>query len=160
MALKEQIFNYLLHHQSPRHVVMPQWEKVQHIAVLHDNGDISDLVQKLTRQTPAAAPKQVDVFVVPDKKQVCTLLNRPKKEVIRTLTARKYDLFIDLTQQPTLVSLYMALYIRAAFKVGRHTREGIYDLTIDTPAQDTPDYLFAQIIKYLHIFTTPSEKEI
>lgn len=157
MAIQEQIFNYILHHQPPRRVVMPQWEKVRHIAVLHDNGDISALVRQLTRQTTAANPKQVDVFAVPDKKQVCTLLNRPKKEVIRAVTAQEYDLFIDLTQQPTLVSLYMALYIRAAFKAGRHTREGIYDLTIDTPAQDTPDFLFAQIIKYLHIFTTPSE---
>lgn len=154
MSLKEKIFNYIQHHQSPRHVVMPRWEKVHRIAVLHDGGDISALTRQLSNHGNAAAKRQIDTFTVPDKKQVCALLSRPKKEVLRTLTANEYDLFIDLTQRPTLVSLYMALYVRASFKVGRYTRDGIYDLTINTPAQDNPDYLFTQIIKYLDMFTT------
>lgn len=133
---------------------MPRWDKVHRIAVLHNSGDISVLTRQLANHGNAATPRQIDVFAVPDKRQVCALLSRPKKEVLRTLTANEYDLFIDLTQHPTLVSLYMALYVRAAFKVGRYTRDGIYDLTINTPAQDTPDYLFTQIIKYLDMFTT------
>lgn len=154
MSLKEHIFNYILQHQSPRRVVMPRWEKVQRIAILHNGGDISALPRQLANHGNAATPRQIDVFAVPAKKQVCALLSRPKKEVLRALTAAEYDLFIDLTQHPTLVSLYMALYVRAAFKVGRYTRDGIYDLTINTPAQDNPDYLFTQIIKYLDMFTT------
>lgn len=154
MTIKEHIFNYILQHQSPRRVVMPRWEKVQRIAILHDGGDISALTRQLANRGNAATPRQIDVFAVPAKKQVCALLSRPKKEVLRALTAAEYDLFIDLTQHPTLISLYMALYVRAAFKVGRYTRDGIYDLTINTPAQDNPDYLFTQIIKYLDMFTT------
>lgn len=156
MSLKEQIFNYIRRNRPARNVVMPRWDRPCRIAILHDGGDVSALVRQLTADSTPATRKQVDVFAVPDKKQVCALLSRPKKEVLRAITAQEYDLLIDLTQQPTLVSLYMALYIRAAFKVGRYTRDGIYDLTINTPAQDTPDYLFTQIIKYLHIFTTPS----
>lgn len=157
MSFKEKIFNYLLQHRPARQVIMPRWDKPCRIALLHDGGDVSPLVRQLTEGSTSATQKQVDVFTVPDKKQVCTLLQRPKKEVIQAVTAHEYDLLIDLTQQPSLVSLYMAMYIRAAFKVGRYTRDGIYDLTINTPPQDTPNFLFTQIIKYLHMFATPSK---
>ena len=66
--------------------------------------------------------------------------------------ARKFDVLIDLTQTASLTMQYMALDIRADFKVGRFLREGIHDLTIDTAPQEAPDYLFEQIIKYIEMF--------
>lgn len=157
MSLKEKIFNYLLQHRPARQVIMPRWDKPCRIALLHDSSDVSMFVRQLTEGSTPTAQKQVDVFAVPDKKQVCSLLSRPKKQVIQAITAHDYDLLIDITRHSTLVSLYMAMYIRAAFKVGRYTRDGIYDLTINTPPQDTPNFLFTQIIKYLHVFATPSK---
>jgi hypothetical protein len=45
----------------------------------------------------------------------------------------------------------MGMAIRADFKVGRFMREGIHDLTIDTPSQAAPDYLFEQILRYIEM---------
>jgi hypothetical protein len=156
MSLKEKIFNYLLNKQPKRIVTMPQWDKPCKIAVLHDGGDITALIGRLQKGDTPAAKRQITVFTLPDEKEVCALLDRPKKAVIQRITADQFDLLIDLTQQVTLTSLYMALYIRANFKVGRYTRDGIYDLTINTPPQDTPDFLFEQILKYLNLFTNPA----
>ena len=97
--------------------------------------------------------KEVVVFTLPNQKQISWLTERPKSEIRELVMARHFDVLIDLTQHPSLTMQYMAMYVRADFKVGRHTREGIYDMTIDTPAQETPDYLFEQIIKYINMFS-------
>ena len=47
----------------------------------------------------------------------------------------------------------MAMYIRTDFKVGRFIREGIHDLTINTPPQAAPDFLLEQIIRYINMFS-------
>ncbi len=148
MSIKENIFNYILHKQPQRQVVMPQMEQVRYIAVLHDADDIAHIVKQLSIYRA-----RIDTFTQPDKKHTNRLLSRPSKEVIRAITTQQYDLLIDLTQQPNLLSYYMAMYIHANFKVGRHTREGIYDLTIDTPPQPTPDFLYQQSIKYINMLT-------
>ena len=80
------------------------------------------------------------------------LTERPKKEIREFISARKFDVLIDLTQEPSRTMKYMAMDIRADFKVGRFIQEGIHDLTIDTPSQATPDYLFEQIVKYIEMF--------
>ena len=72
--------------------------------------------------------------------------------MLSLLTAREFDVMIDLSQYPDLTMQYMAMHINAKFKTGRYMRDGILDMTIDTPAQETPDYLFEQVIRYLKMF--------
>ena len=145
--LRERIFAWILKRQPARTIIMPQWDKVRSVVVLYPNDNIQHIIKKIEQDE-----KEVVVFTLPDKKQINWFTERPKTELRELLTARQFDLLIDLTQQPSRTLQYMAMYIRADFKVGRFMREGIYDLTIDTPPQAAPDYLFEQIIRYINMF--------
>lgn len=146
-ALREKIFAWRLKRQAIRNVVMPNWEKVRNIAILYPNNNIPHIIHQIE-----TSDKDVVLFTMPDTKQINWLTDRPKAEVRELLMARKFDVLIDLTQTASLTMQYMALDIRADFKVGRFLREGIHDLTIDTAPQEAPDYLFEQIIKYIEMF--------
>ena len=145
--LREKIFAWILKRQATRRVVMPQWDTLRTVAVLYPNDNIQHIIQQIEKDE-----KEVVVFTLPDKKQIDWITERPKKEIREILTARQFDLLIDLTQQPSLTMQYMAMDIQADFKVGRFIREGIHDLTIDTAPQEAPDYLFEQIVKYIKVF--------
>lgn len=146
-ALREKIFAWRLKRQAIRNVVMPNWEKVRNIAILYPNNNIPHIIHQIE-----TSDKDVVLFTMPDTKHINWFTERPKAEVRELLMARKFDVLIDLTQTPSLTMQYMALDIRADFKVGRFLREGIHDLTIDTAPQEAPDYLFEQIIKYIEMF--------
>ena len=145
--LREKIFAWILKRQATRRVVMPQWDTLRTVAVLYPNDNIQHIIQQIEKDE-----KEVVVFTLPDKKQIDWITERPKKEIREILTARQFDLLIDLTQQPSLTMQYMGMDIQADFKVGRFIREGIHDLTIDTAPQEAPDYLFEQIVKYIKVF--------
>ena len=145
--LREKIFAWILKRQAERKVVMPQWDKVRTVAVLYPNDNIQHIVKQIEQ-----AEKEVILFTMPDKKEICRLTERPKTEVLDWISAREFDVLIDLTQQPSLTMQYMAMSVRADFKVGRFMREGIHDLTIDTPPQAAPDFLFEQVLRYIEMF--------
>ena len=145
--LREKIFAWILKRQATRRVVMPQWDTLRTVAVLYPNDNIQHIIKQIEKDE-----KEVVVFTLPDKKQIDWITERPKKEIREILTARQFDLLIDLTQQPSLTMQYMGMDIQADFKVGRFIREGIHDLTIDTAPQEAPDYLFEQIVKYIKGF--------
>ena len=145
--LREKIFAWILKRQAARTVIMPQWDKVRSVVVLYPNNNIQHIIQQLKQMG-----KEVVIFTMPDKKQINWLTERPKTEIRELVTARHFDVLIDLTQHPSLSMQYLAMDIRADFKVGRFIREGIHDLTIDTAPQEAPDYLFEQIMKYIKVF--------
>ena len=145
--LREKIFAWMLKRQATRQVVMIKWDTVRTVAVVYPNDNIQHIIKQIEKDE-----KEVVVFTLPDKKQIDWITERPKKEIREILTARQFDLLIDLTQHPSLTMQYMAMDIQADFKVGRFIREGIHDLTIDTAPQEAPDYLFEQIVKYIKVF--------
>ena len=145
--LREKIFAWILKRQLARKVVMPQWNEIRRVVVLYPNGNIQHIIKQIEN-----SGKEVVQFTLPDKKDINWLTKRPNSDVRERIMARHFDLLIDLTQQPSLTMQYMAMYIRADFKVGRFIREGIHDLTIDTPPQVAPDYLLEQILKYINMF--------
>ena len=145
--LREKIFAWILKRQAARTVIMPQWDKVRSVVVLYPNDNIQHIIQQLKQMG-----KEVVIFTMPDKKQINWLTERPKNEIRELIMARHFDVLIDLTQHPSLSMQYLAMDIRADFKVGRFIREGIHDLTIDTAPQEAPDYLFEQIMKYIKVF--------
>ena len=145
--LREKIFAWLQKRQAARQIIMPQWDHIRSVVILYHNDNIQHIIKQIQAQD-----KDVVLFTMPDKKDVCWLTERPKTDIIESITARKYDILIDLTQEPSRTLQYMAMYIRADFKVGRFIREGIHDLTIDTPPQAAPDYLLEQILRYIDMF--------
>lgn len=147
MNIREKIFEFVLKHQPKRKVCMPHWDSVKSIAILYPEDSIQHIVNKLD-----GMGKEVIFFGLPEKKDINWWTARPKKDMLSLLTAREFDVMIDLSQSPELTMQYMAIYINAKFKTGRYMRDGILDMTIDTPAQDTPDYLFEQVIRYLKMF--------
>ena len=146
--LREKIFAWLLKRQASRKVAIPQWDKVRSVAILYPNDNIQHIIKQIEQ-----ADKEVVLFTLPDKKHINWLTERPKAEERELLVARRFDVLIDLTQTPSRTMQYMAMDIRADFKVGRFIREGIHDMTIDTVSQETPDFLFEQIIKYIKMFS-------
>lgn len=152
MNIREMIWRYFLHRQPKRKVVMRAWDSIHTIAIIYDCGDEASILQQLSTEN-----KHIDFFTLPNKQDILWLSQRPSKQILNHIRDYHYDLLIDLTQQPTLTMHYMALYTRSDFKVGRHTCEGIYDLTINTPAQPSPYYLLEQIMRYINMFTTKQE---
>ena len=146
--LREKLFEFILRRQAARKVVMPNWKNVRSVVVLYPDNSIPHIIDQIQ-----AADKEVVFFSLPEKKEINWLTEQPKTEVKELLVARRYEVLIDLTQESTLTMQYMAMYLRADFKVGRHMRNEIYDLIIDTPAQNTPDYLFEQIVRYLEMLS-------
>lgn len=146
--LREKMFTWIMHRQAARKVKMPNWEKVRSVAVLYPTDTIPHIIQEIEQ-----ANKDVVLFTLPEKNHICWLTERPSRKVIDKITTRSFDVLIDLSQEPMRTLQYMAMYIPADFKVGRHMRDGIHDLTIDTPPQATPDYLYEQILRYIHMFT-------
>ena len=144
--LREKIFEWFLKRQAMRTVHIPNWKQVRSVAVLYPNNNIQHIIKQIEQ-----ADKDVVVFTMPEKQDICWLIERPKKEILERISARPFDILIDLSQEPSRTLQYMGMAIRADFKVGRFMREGIHDLTIDTPSQAAPDYLFEQILRYIEM---------
>lgn len=144
--LREKIFEWFLKRQAARTVHIPHWKQVRSVAVLYPNNNIQHIIKQIEQ-----ADKDVVVFTMPEKQDICWLTERPKKEILERISARPFDILIDLSQEPSRTLQYMGMAIRADFKVGRFMREGIHDLTIDTPPQAAPDYLFEQILRYIEM---------
>jgi hypothetical protein len=130
---------------------MYPWTDIRSIVILHEGHAVGKIIQQLQREG-----KQVYEVVMPDKKDICWLTDMPKKAIRENIQSRHYDLLIDLTQQSSITMQYMAMYIQAGMKTGRNIGKTIYDLSIDTPAQDNPNYLYEQIVKYIQMFTKGS----
>ena len=147
-AIRQKIFDWHLRHQATRQVVMYPWQDIRSVLILHEGLEVEHIAQQLR-----SMGKEVQVCAMPDKKEISWLTGMPKKEVRERLHSRHYDMLMDLTQQTNITMQYMALYTRTGIKTGRDIGKKLYDLSIDTPAQPTADFLFEQIVKYIQMFT-------
>ena len=165
MNLKETIFKYKQRKQPAREAVFPDFKNVRSVLVLFEsewreqNAFVYAIAQKLIDED-----KDVVSWGYCDKKDTLspilphmrvlgrrdfTIFGTPKDETIHDLQKRHYDLLIDLTQHDCLALRYLAMYTHADFKTGLNLGTGIHDLLISTEPQETPDFLFEQIVKYL-----------
>lgn len=163
--IKNWVYNYKASKQPERNVVFPDFNNVRSVLVLFE----SDLLEKNTVVKSIAnelgkEDKDVVLWGYCEKKDIQSpilphlrilgtrdynILGAPKEDIINDLHKRQYDLLIDLTQHPCQPLRYLALYARAEFKTGMDLGAGVHDLLISTPAQETPQFLFEQIVKYL-----------
>ena len=170
MNIKEKIFEYYSRKQPKPHAIFPKYEDVRSVLVLYESDYTEkNVVIKAIRDELLAQDKDVVLWGYCDKKEISSLilpqsrimgrrdlniLGVPKKEVVSDLQKRAYDLLIDLTQQPCLPLRYIALYARAEFRAGLNMEGAKHDLLISTSPQDTPKFLFDQIVKYLKMIQT------
>ena len=116
--------------------------------------------------------KEVQSAVLPQSRIVgmkdFTFLGYPRKELVQDLQQQRYDLVIDLNQSNTLPLRYLCLLADAGFKSGMaaggdagisptvNEKKGNCqiiqspcDLQISMQPQETPEFLFQQILHYL-----------
>jgi len=171
MNIKEKIFAYYRRQQPARQAIFPKYDEVRSILILFESDMIekNDLIKSI-RGELLTQDKDVVLWGYCDKKDINTailpqyrivgrrdfnLLGAPKEELIKDLQKRPYDLLIDLSQHPILALRYLAMYARADFKAGLSIHgTDLHDLLISTPAQDSPQFLYTQIVKYLKMIQT------
>ena len=170
MNIRERIFEYRLRKEASRQAVFPKYENVRSVLLLYE----SEMSEKNTtvksiRDYLLAQDKDVVLWGFCDKKEILSLvlpqsrimgrrdlnlLGSPKEEVVKDLQKRHYDLLIDLTQRPCLPLRYISLYARTEFRAGLNMAGARNDLLINTAPQETPQFLFEQIEKYLKMIQT------
>ncbi len=170
MSIKERIFQYRLRKQPERQAVFPKYDNVRSVLVLYESDFIEkNTVVKAIRDELLKQDKDVVLWGFCDKKEITSLvlpqsrimgrrdiniLGAPKEDIIADLQKRQYDLLIDLTQRPVLPLRYVAMYARADFRAGLNMEGATHELLINTPPQETPQFLFEQIVKYLKMIQT------
>ena len=174
MSIKEKIYSFIARRQPQREAKWPHWESVKHVLVLYE----SDLVEKnpaiRTIRTELqkhhidavfwgyVPKKEVQSAVLPQSRIVgmkdFTIFGFPCKELVQDLQQQEYDIVIDLNQSNALPLRYLCLLAKAGFKSGMapigqlpNTPMVQYpcDLQIKTQPQETPEFLFQQILHYL-----------
>ncbi|MGM9825098.1 MAG: DUF6913 domain-containing protein [Paludibacteraceae bacterium] len=116
--------------------------------------------------------KEVQSAVLPQSRIVgmkdFNCFGYPRKELVQDLQQQRYDLVIDLNQSNALPLRYLCLLADAGFKSGMASTgdagvspavngkkinyqivQSPCDLQINTQPQETPEFLFQQILHYL-----------
>lgn len=178
MKLKEKIYSFIARRQPQREAKWPHWESVKHVLVLYEsdfvekNPAIRTIRTELQKHHIDAVfwgyvpKKEVQSAVLPQSRIVgmkdFTFLGYPRKELVQDLQQQEYDLVIDLNQSNALPLRYLCLLAKAGFKSGMAAPTGLdalgqrwesvkspCDLQINTQPQETPEFLFQQILHYL-----------
>ena len=165
--IQEKIFEYRKRKEPARKAVFPKYEDVRSVLVLYESDwSEKNTVVKAIRDELLTQDKDVVLWGFLDKKEITSLvlpqsrimgrrdinlLGAPKEEVVNDLVKRQYDLLIDLTQQPVLPLKYISLWARTNFRAGLHISGANNDLMINMEPQDTPRFLYEQIVKYLQM---------
>ncbi len=170
MSLKEYIFSLRVRKQPARQAIFPRIDAVRSVLMVYEsdmderNTAVLAIEQELQKTGKDVvmwgycAKKELTTVPTPNQrifgKQEVGWLSKPSNDLIFELQKRQYELVIDLTQHPCLPLQYITLYARADFKTGmqlstNQESDGIHDLLIRTDPQDSPRFLYEQIIKYL-----------
>ena len=174
MSIKEKIYSFIARRQPQREAKWPHWESVKHVLVLYEsdfaekNPAIRTIRTELQKHHIDAVfwgyvpKKEVQSAVLPQSRIVgmkdFTILGFPCKELVQDLQQQEYDIVIDLNQSNALPLRYLCLLAKAGFKSGMApigqlpttpTGQSPCDLQIHTQPQETPYFLFQQILYYL-----------
>ena len=174
MSIKEKIYSFIARRQPQREAKWPHWESVKHVLVLYEsdfvekNPAIRTIRTELQKHHIDAVfwgyvpKKEVQSAVLPQSRIVgmkdFTILGFPCKELVQDLQQQEYDIVIDLNQSNALPLRYLCLLAKAGFKsgmapIGQSPNAPMVqspcDLQIHTQPQETPEFLFQQILYYL-----------
>ena len=174
MSIKEKIYSFIARRQPQREAKWPHWESVKHVLVLYEsdfvekNPAIRTIRTELQKHHIDAVfwgyvpKKEVQSAVLPQSRIVgmkdFTFFGYPRKELVQELQQQRYDLVIDLNQSNALPLRYLCLLAKAGFKSGMAPIgqlpntlmvQSPCDLQISMQPQDSPEFLFQQILHYL-----------
>lgn len=177
MKIAQYILRYCQQRQPRTSKAFPDYEHCKRVLLLFesDTAEENTSIQQIIKQLQAEG-KEVTAWGYADKKNIVTpptaqfrllgkkdtyLFRRPRKETIRILQSRSYDLLIDLTLHNTLPTAWLSLLANATFKTGKASGEAPYryDFMIQTDDTATPLFLFEQIVFYLQNIRTKDGQE-
>lgn len=163
--IKELILKYHLRKQPKRQKRFPHYNEVRNVLILFESDIMERNIEvKAIRDQLMEQDKDVVLLGYADKKEVSSpilpqsrilgqqdfnLIGKPRPELVAALQKRHYDLLIDLTQTDKCPMRYIAMYSVADFKCGIYREHSTADLMIQTPPQNSPAFLYEQIIYYL-----------
>lgn len=164
--LKYRLFRKKLANQPQRQISFPNYEQVKTILLLYKsdllerNLYIKDLVKNFQEEgktiiTWGFVDKKVPASpILPQSRilgyQSQTLWGDLQDNIKQELQEQTYDLMIDLTQEPCLALHYVAFYAKSHFKAGKRIEDGLLDLMIEMPSEESEAPLFEQVMHYLH----------
>lgn len=168
--IKDWALKRAIHQQAPRQVLFRNYQDIKTILVIYESDYTEqNAVIKRLRETLEKEGKDVSLLGYADKKDVLslvlpksriigrkqlTLLGKPSEEVLLYMQQAHYDLLLDLTMRPCRPLHYLALNARADFKAGLDMTKDILDFMISTSEQNSPVFLFEQIIRYLKMINS------
>lgn len=142
--MKKLFYKYCKRQRTKRNPCCMHWSQIRSILVLSEQ-PTPEIERALQKQG-----KSVTCVCLPNPQEI-SWYGRPKQVVLEQL-ATPVDLLLDLQQNETLAGNYMTLYAEAKLKAGRYREdEGLLDLMINMPAEESVQPLYEQIVKYLTI---------
>lgn len=163
--LKDYIFRHYLKRQPQRHATFPDYDNIRSVLILFESDfQERNLTIKAFKEQLSKEEKEVVIWGYVDKKDISsailpysriigkndvTIFETVKDDILTDLQRREFDLMIDLTQNHCLPLHYLAMHARAQFKAGLDLMDGIHDFRMHMVPQQTPNFLFDQIIYYL-----------
>lgn len=163
--LKDKIFAYRLRKTEVPTAAFPDYKNIRSVLILFEsdpiekNAEILQMRDELLQQDKDVVllgyveKKEITSLVLPQRRILglndITLWGGLKEDVVNDLQRRRFELLIDLTQRDIRPLRYAALLARADFKVGIRRDSKLYQFMVDTPPQQSPRFLFDQIIYYL-----------
>ena len=162
MIIIEKILNYIfkrraIHHMNSvnREPSFVTYDNARTVLILFESDfmEKNPTIRNIIRQLHNDG-KKVSAWGFSDKKEVNTailpgfrILNKKQTDIfgqphvsfLNELEHHEFDLLIDLTVKPYLITLYLAVYAHASFKVGIHKTDfSIYDFVLDLESIMTP----------------------
>ncbi len=168
--LKDWTLRRAIRKQAPRQVLFQNYQDIKTVLIVYES-DVTEqnAIIKRLRDDLIKDGKDVALLGYADKKEIVSLVlpksriigkknlsffDKPSEEVIQYMQQSHYDLLLDLTMRPCRPLHYLALYARADFKAGLDMTKGILDFMISTSEQNSPVFLFEQIIRYLKMINS------
>ncbi len=176
---KKRALKYLS--STPRDRRFVNYDKAKTVLILFEsdfsevNPDLRTIISKLQKDG-----KKVVAWGYLDKKEISTAIlpdfrilhhkqtdysKKPVSAYIEELSKYQFDLLIDLTLQPVIPLLYLAMYANVSCKTGlQKTELPVYDFIVNVDSKNSVSetretnidmlYLFNQIIFYLKSIQT------
>ena len=71
---RDNIFSWIAKRQASRQVVMYPWKDIRSVVIMHEGLNVDDIAQQLKQEG-----KHVDIWTMPNRKDICWLTAMPKK---------------------------------------------------------------------------------
>lgn len=172
--IKDKILAYKVSKHPVQQAPFPNYSSIRSVLILFEsdlmekNNTILQLRDELLKDEKDvvllgyADKKEIQSLVLPQRRILgqhdLTFWGGLQENIITDLTARNYDLLIDLTQHDVRPLLYAACYAKAEFKTGLKRDLPLYQFMVEMAPLQDPTFLFHQILFYLRNIQSNDKK--